>query len=79
MSKIKNEAAVGNVLMTARMSPWKSGSRSLVLRKNARVQVGSICSITDIRWDNEYERDLHGPDLVKLTGLSSRREEITDN
>jgi hypothetical protein len=43
---------VVNLLMTARMSPWKFVSSNLVRRKNALDQEGSRCSIVDMRCDS---------------------------
>lgn len=50
---------VGGSLITARISPWKSGSVKRVLLSNAFVHAGSRCSMTDIRWANEQATWLH--------------------
>ena len=43
------------ITMTANTSPWKSTSDSRVHFKNACTHGGSICSRTDVNWDNRFD------------------------
>ena len=61
--------------MTARISPWKSGSMNLVRLRNARAQEGSRCSSTDSRCESAYEMVLTIP-LINISSFKLTQDNL---
>lgn len=53
LSLIDNPQKNNNLHITAKTSPWNSGSMKRVRRRNARDHAGSRCSSTDVRCESE--------------------------